>query len=215
MSFYLRKEWIEQVDDIERVFIRYAVAPLGALPAWDNSSQSREMYPESNGGRKRRAKVIKLPRNLQGLEHYNFHYKFQVWGAHEWETQTYAEEIVSDDHIKFVDHTGQYTNICVYWSLNGWGAANYSTMFEDGTSLDHELSSLHLYGRAHDGAFIYQRYAMLQAMPLPHIYRGKVHGPRGSRVDFCFHIMRRGSPDGHDYDFWDNNEGLNYSLDIR
>lgn len=214
MSFYLRKEWIDQVDGIEHVTIHYTAAPLNSPPDWRRNIQTREMIPEEGQSQKRRAKVIKLPRQLNGQENYHLHYFFQVKGLCEWTSETFVEEIVADGSYTFIDYEGCYTNICVYWSINGWGAHNYSTMFEDGTDLDHPLSSLHFYGRAHDGIYIFERFKWLQSIALPHIYRGKVHGPRGSRVDYCFHIMCRGSPSG-DYDFWDNNEGLNYWQELR
>ncbi|HEX8144562.1 MAG TPA: hypothetical protein VF553_18485 [Pyrinomonadaceae bacterium] len=215
MSFYLRKEWIDVEDGIERVLIHYTFAHRGEGPDWERNRETREMYPEWGWNRKRRAKVVLMGRDLDGEEIYNFHYKFEVIGARARVTEPYVEEIVSDGSLTFIDYAGHYTNICLYWSVNGWGAYNYSTMFEDGTGLDHPLSSLRFYGHAHDPEFLRGRYEMLRNMPLPHVYRGKIHAPRGSRVDFCFHIMRRGDPEGRDYDFWDNNEGLNYRREIR
>lgn len=214
MTFYLRKEWVDQVDGIEQVFIRYAWAPVGDKPDWENS-QVREMFPEWAGQRKRRAKVIKLPRSLNGSENYCLHYYFESKGVKSQTSDLFVEEIICDDTYSFVDYEGHYTNICVYWSLNGWGAPNYSSMFEDGTRLDNPLSSLHFYGRAHDGLYVYQRYEYLRNLPRPHVFRGRVHGPRGARVTFCYHIMRRGSPFGDDYDYWDNNNGLNYYRELR
>jgi hypothetical protein len=213
MTFYLRKEWVDQVDGIEQVCINYAWAPVGDKPDWGNS-QVREMFAEWGGQRKHRAKVIKLPRSLNGSENYHLHYFFESKGAKPQTSDLFVEEIICDDSYSFVDYEGHYTNICVYWSINGWGAPNYSSMFEDGTRLDNPLSSLHFYGRAHDGLYVYQRYEYLHNLPLPHVFRGRVHGPRGTRVTFCYHIMRRGSPFGDDYDYWDNNNGLNYYREL-
>jgi hypothetical protein len=212
MSFYLRKEWVDQRDGIEKVSIHYAVTQLAQQPHWKEQGQVRELIPEWGHRRKRRAKVIKLPRNLDGKENYLLHYYFRTvdWDGKTCETEPFVEEIVCNDTFTFVDHWGCYTNICLYWSINSWGAFNYSSMFEDGTRLDHPLSSLHYYGHAHDGWYIYERYEYLRSLPLPHIFRGRAHGPKGARVDYCFHIARVGSPFGDDWDFWDNNEGLNY-----
>lgn len=210
MSFYLRKEWVDQVDGTEGVFIHYTCVPLGVQPDWKHNVQTRELLPERGYNRKLRAKVIRLPRALNGQENYYLHYYFDVRGPCRKESERFCEEIVSDDTFTFVDYDGNYTNICVYWSINGWGAPNYSSMFEEGTGLDHHLCSLHFYGRAHDGVYVYERFKWLQSLPRPYIYHGKVHGPRGARVDFCYHIMRRGAPLSDEYDFWDNNEGLNY-----
>jgi hypothetical protein len=215
MTFYLRKEWIDQVNGIDQVLIHYATVPVGSKPDWDHDCQVREMYPERGNKRKRRAKVIKLPRSLKGAENYHLHYYFEIQGTRSRKSDEFIEEIISDDSYTFIDYEGQYTNICVYWSINGWGAPNYSSMFEDGTLLDNPLSSLHFYGHAHDADYIDQRYEYLRTLPLPHIYRGRVHGPRGSKVFFCFHIMRRGAPYGDDYDFWDNNDGLNYYRELK
>ena len=216
MSFYLHKEWIDQEDGIEHVFIHYAVSLLGAMPDWSRNAQTRELIPEGECNRKRRGKVIKLPRQLDGQENYHLHYFFRVdKGFRELTTKVFVEEIVADGSLTFIDYGGHYTNVCLYWSINGWRAPNYSTMFEDGTSLDHPLSSLHFYGRAHDGTYVYERFKWLQSISPPHIYRGKVHGPRSARVAHCYHIMRRGSPLGDDYNFWDNNDGLNYWRELR
>lgn len=215
MSFYLRKEWVDVEDGIETVLLHYTMAHLGQAPDWERKTETREMFPEWGWNRKRRSKVIWLGRDLDGKEQYNLHYKFQVIGARPRETEVYVEEIVADGSLTFVDHVGDYTNVCLYWSVNGWGAYNYSTMFEAGVEYDHPFSSLRFYRHAHDPEFLRGRYEMLRGMPLPHVFHGKVHAPRGSRVNFCFHIMRRGDPYGRDYDFWDNNEGLNYWRDIR
>ena len=37
--------------------------------------------------------------------------------------------------------------------------------------------------RANDGVYVYQRYEYLLTLPLPLVYHGRVHGPRGSRVE--------------------------------
>ncbi len=216
MSFYLHKEWIDQEDHIDRVFIHYTTVPLDTQPDWQQNAQIREMIPEWGQGRKRRAKVIKLPRQLDGQENYHLHYFFRMdKGFRERMTETFVEEIIADDSFTFIDYQGCYTNICLYWSIDGWGAPNYSTMFIDGIGLDHPLSSLHFYGRSHDGEYIYERFKLLQTISRMHVYRGKVHRLRGSRVDYCYHILRLGSPSGDDYFFWDNNEGLNYWRELR
>jgi len=214
MNFYLCREWVDQEDGIDRVFIEYAVTPVAAEADWQRSAQTRELIPTHGQSRKRRAKVIKLPRQLDGQENYLLHYRFHILGSRERSSEIFVEEIVSDDTFTFIDYWGQYTNICIYWSIDGWEAPNYSPMSEDGTGLDHPLNSLHFYGRVHDGVFIYERYKRLQSLALPRIYRGRVYGPRRHRVHYCYHIVRTGSPSGDDYEFWDNNQGLNYWKDL-
>jgi hypothetical protein len=216
MSFYLRKEWIDQEDGIQDVSICYAISPVSCEPDWEHDLQERLLRPECGERRKRRSKVIKLPRSFEDQENYLLHYYFQYLqhGQH-CQTPVYIDEFNADNTITFIDYWGCYTNICVYWSINGWGAPNYSTMFMPQIRLDHPLSAIHFYGRAYDGIYIYQRYEYLRTFPLPHIYYGRVHGPRGARVEYCYHIMRRGSPFGDDFDFWDNNDGLNYFMEIK
>ena len=116
MTFYLRKEWIDQVDGIDQVWIHYAVMPLNDRPDWENAGQVREMYPEKGNQRKFRAKVIKLPRSLNGSENYQLQYYFEIKGRRSWKTDPFIEEIICDDSLTFIDHRGEYTNICVYWS---------------------------------------------------------------------------------------------------
>lgn len=216
MSFYLRKEWIDQEDGIEQVFIHYAAVALGEQPEWQRTGQTHEMIPEWGHNRHRRAKVLKLPRRLDDQENYHLYYYFSV--NKESLTQTtepFVDEIIADDSFTFIDYEGHYTHICVYWSIDGWGATNYSAMFVDGIRIDHPLSSLHLYDRSHDWEYLSRRFNLLKSISVPHIYRGRVHGPRGSRVDYAYHILCKGSPSGQDFAFWDNNDGLNYWKDLR
>ena len=216
MSFYLRKEWIDQEDGIENVFIHYAAVTLGEQPDWRRYGETREMIAEWGHNRHRRAKVLKLPVGLMIQENYHLHYYFSVnKGSHTQTTETFVDEIIADGSFTFMDYEGYYTNICVYWSIDGWGAPNYSAMFVDGIGIDHPLSSLHFYGRSHDWEYLSGRFNLLKSIPLPHAYRGRVHGPRGSRVDYAYHILCKGSPSGNDFAFWDNNEGLNYWRELR
>jgi predicted alpha/beta superfamily hydrolase len=205
----LQKEWVDQQDAIERVALRYAISLRDETPC-PASFREVEMIPEEGGARNRRVRVLELPRRFQGQERYflHHHFRFMSAGGREEQSDSFCEEIVADESFTFVDYEGAYTNICIHWSIDGWGAPNYSAMFVDGISLDHPLSSLHLYRRSQDREYIEGRFRLLQSMPLPHVFRGKVHGPRGAQVNYCYHIVAN-RPD-ESFAFWDNNAGLDY-----
>ena len=209
MSFYLRKEWIDLDENVKNVHIYYTVTNLNENPIWENA-QKREMFIEPGGEPKVRSKVIKLPRNLNGEENYLLYYYFEIFTTNDivQQSKVFVEEVISDDSFTYIDYDGNFTNICLYWSINGWHAPNYSAMFIDGIALDNPFSSLHFYKRSNDYEYLWGRSQLLKSIPLPHIFRGRVHGPKNSRSDYCYHIVSKTVD--HDYGFWDNNNGWNF-----
>ena len=176
------------------------------------------MIAEWGHNRHRRAKVLKLPRRLNGAGELPPPLLFSSVnkGSHTQTTET------------FVEIESLLTTRLPSWIMRGttptFASIGVSTDGEPpitrqcswmGIGIDHPLSSLHFYGRSHDWEYLSGRFNLLKSIPLPHAYRGRVHGPQGLRVDYAYHILCKGSPSGNDFAFWDNNEGLNYWRELR
>jgi hypothetical protein len=56
-------------------------------------------------------------------------------------------------------------------------------------------------------------YEMVQTVPLPRRFVGKVWGPRGATVEYSVLLLRANTPTpGDEFEKWDNNGGKNYSI---
>ncbi len=54
---------------------------------------------------------------------------------------------------------------------------------------------------------------MVQTVPLPRRFVGKVWGPRGAVVEYSVLLLRTNTPTpGDEFERWDNNSDKNYSI---
>ena len=210
--FQLTKIWIDPHANVDSVEIRYTWAPTGASPTWVGNSEAEVMtvIPGSNP-RTRRA-VLEIPRYVDGKDSYSLHYQFGGGGEHhEGFSRIYTEEILSRE-VEYVDREGRITEVRMLWTPGDWGAPNWTQAQLEGLPLRIDKDTP---GHDAEGEGIIEEaiYELVQTVPLPRRFVGKVWGPRGSTIEYCFQLLRTNAPmPGDEFERWDNREGKNYSV---
>jgi hypothetical protein len=145
-----------------------------------------------------RVRVLKLPIGVWNeqinhwSEHYNFHHYFEVHqNGHVWNTDLFSEQIVSRD-VEFVDWTGNVVGTCAHWSVFDFDATQYFPSeldeFIDRYGQNHEFRSFNFYHHPDRSHFLRTKALMVKDFQLPHRWRSKVWGPRGSKVIQGWHV---------------------------
>jgi len=210
--FQLTKVWIDQEPGIEMVEIRYLWSPLGEAARWEGQEEADVMMVVQNTDPRVRQGIIEIPRYLNGQDSYQLHYRFVfVKDGREEFSPIFTEEIVAHE-VPYVDNEGRITEVRLLWGINGWNAQNWTQAKLEGLALQtiamrpgHDVEGA---GIADDAI-----YELVQTVPLPRRYIAKVWGPRGSRVDYVYQVLRTNSPlPEDDFERWDNNQGQNYQM---
>ena len=210
--FQLTKVWVDPRPDIETVEIRYTWSPLGEPAKWEGEVEAEVMSVVPNTNPRVRQVVLEIPRYLNDKDSYQLHYRFESGGEHSREfSPTFAEEIVARD-IPYTDNEGRITEVRLLWSVNGWGAPNWTHAKLEGLPLkvsDEQAG----HDREGEGIADDAIYELIQTVPLPRRYMGKVWGPRGATVEYVYQLLRTGSPlPEDDFETWDNDQWQNYRL---
>ncbi|MEW6299801.1 MAG: hypothetical protein AB1671_19075, partial [Thermodesulfobacteriota bacterium] len=161
-----------------------------------------------------RRKVIRLPNAIldpatgQYTEHYAVHHYFEIFrhGKRE-QSPLYTEEIVSKE-VEFVDFYGTLGGMCIFWSIYDWDAPQYQPTevpeFIERYGEDSPYRSYKFYGVEDKETFSRIRSEMLQALPLPRRFVGKIRGPKGAQVHQSWHVGGLWTPNRHERweDYW-------------
>jgi hypothetical protein len=196
--FGLRKTWVDPGPGIALVQAHYACSPTGSPPDWE---QAEQVVLAPAGGA-RRAAVLELPRADDG---YSLHHFFFVVGAAGRTTSgVFSEDIVARE-LAFTDAEGAYTSVGFVWSAADEGVPNYTSGAMDG--LPFETS-----GESPSDGDVYE---FVRAQPLPHVFRGRVWGVRGTTVRYGYHLLSQGLPDpAGDTEKWDDNGGHGWTIEL-
>lgn len=203
--FGLRKTWIDPGPGIAMVQIHYTASPHGVVPDWTDAEQ---VVLAPRGG-PLRAAVIEVPRAVDGETDYSLHHFFFVVGVNDrTATRVFTEDIVARE-VTYGDPAGDYTSAGFVWSaveaLPELVVPNYTSAAMDGLPFESM-------GSAPDDGSVYE---FVRAQPLPHLFRGKVWGVRGTRVRYGHHLIRHGMPDPADNtETWDDNGGRGWTVDL-
>jgi hypothetical protein len=199
--FGLRKSWLDPGPGIAMVQVHYISSPLGAVPDWTDAEQ---VVLASQGGSRRTA-VLEVPRSVGGETEFALHHFFFVVGGDDrTASPVFTEDIVARE-VTFEDPTGAYTAVGVVWSALDDGVPNYTSTVMDGLPFETMGSS------PEDGSL----YEFVRAQPLPHVFRGKVWGVRGTRIRYGYHLVRQGLPDpAGNTETWDDNAGQGWTVDL-
>jgi hypothetical protein len=198
--FGVRKTWLDPGPGIAMVQVHYTTSPAGAAPDWADAEQV-VLAPQ---GGPRRSAVLEVPR---AAEH-SLHHFFFVVGAHDRSaTAVFTEEIVARE-VVYEDPAGTYTAVGVVWSALDDDVPNYTSMVMDGLP----FASIGVAtGFPEDGSV----YEFVRAQPLPHVFRGRVWGVRGSRIRYGYHLIRHGQPDpAANTERWDDNGGAGWIVEL-
>jgi hypothetical protein len=211
--FYLRKEWVDQEEGIDRVTFNMTVSPLH-LPADWNTTQTFVMMPEWGTAPLRRTWIVRLPTHYQGSDRYLFHYFFQV-------TYTNGQERVSNaftnlivpHEFEFIDHSGDFLQVRLHWSVGSWSYPQDTDLEADGIDWGSEFSVSHFPYRGNDKLYQKGRLLVMRRLPIPRRFRGLIWAPKGSEIRYCFQMLRPGPQDELEI-LWDNNFGRDFRLTI-
>jgi len=205
-TFALTKEWTDPAPGIELVEVHYVWGPLGEPPDWERD-QTAVATPLDGGPPPRRAAALELPRFVDGASDYLLHHFFFVAGGGAQASTPPVTEQIGTREVRYDDPEGRYTNVGVAWTVGGSRDPNYSVAALDG--LD--------FAGADDPTrteTLTPMFEFVQAVPPPHVFRGRVWGVRGQPVTHVFHLVRLGSPAGDDAERWDDNDGRGWQLTI-
>lgn len=210
--FQLTKIWIDPSDKVETVEIRFTWSAIGENPKWQGNDEAEVMSLIPNTKPRVRQAAIEIPRYLNGKDNYLLHFQFGGGGEHHAGfSQVYTEEIVSHE-IPYVDQEGLITEVRLLWCVGGWSAPNWSQARLEGLPLTYDKDEA---GHDQEGEGIADEamYELVQTVPLPRRFAGKVWGPRGATVEYSMLLLRTNTPTGTDeFERWDNNGGANYSI---
>jgi hypothetical protein len=201
-TFTLAKEWLDPVDGIEMVEVRYCWGPPGAEPVWDGREQSQVAAPQDDGRPARRVATLELPRPDGDAEYLLHHFFFVVRQGARATTPVFTERIAGAP-VGCDDPAGDYTHVGVVWQVGDSPERNYATLALDGLPLPAGAGpEFGTYGSI---------FEFVRAVPLPHHFSGRVWGVVGQPVRYVLHLVRSGSPDpAQDFERWDDNDGAGY-----
>jgi hypothetical protein len=205
-TFALTREWVDPSPGIELVEVHYVWGPLGEPPDWEGD-QTAVATPLDAGPPPRRAAPLELPRFVDGATDYLLRYFFFVaGGGAQGSTPVFTEQIGTRE-VRYDDPGTRYTNVGVAWTVGESRDPNYSVAALDGLAFS---GADDLVG---PGTFT-PIFEFVQAVPPPHVFRGRVWGVKGQPVTHVFHLVRLGSPSGDDAERWDDNDGKGWQLTI-
>jgi len=195
--FGLRKSWVDPGPGIAMVQVHYTCSPTGTAPDWTDAEQI-VLAPQ---GGLRRSAVLEVPRATDLCLH---HFFFVVGANDRTASAVFTEDIVAQE-VTYEDPAGAYTSVGLVWSAVNEDVPNYTSTVMDG--LPFETT-----GTAPEDGTIYE---FVRAQPLPHIFRGRVWGVRGTPIRYGYHLIRHGQPDPDDNtERWDDNAGAGWTVQL-
>ncbi len=209
---YLKKEWIDHEDGVEKVTFNMALGPVNLAADWSRT-QSFVMMPEWGTVPLRRTWIVRLPTHFEGHDQYLFHYFFQAHfgGGNERISPTFSQLVVPRA-FEFIDHAGDIIHVRLHWSVGQWTYPQDTELEVDGIEWGSEFSVNHALYRANDPLYQKGRSLVMKRLPVPRRFRGLIWAPKGSEIWYCFQLVRL---DGQTTEtHWDNNFGRDYTLTI-
>ncbi|WP_250034025.1 hypothetical protein [Paractinoplanes maris] len=196
--FSLRKSWLDPGPGISMVQAHYTWSAREVAPDW---SAAEQVVLSPQDGPLRTA-VLEVPRLDSGFA---LHHFFFVVGADDRAASpVFTEDIVSAE-VAYEDASGEFTAVGVVWSEGEPSVPNYTSTVMDGLPFE-------TMGDAPDEGSLYE---FVRAQPLPHTFRGRVWGVRGTRIRYGFHLIRHGRPDpADDLESWDDNGGAGWTVEL-
>ena len=196
--FGLPKTWIDPGPGIAMVQAHYTWSARDAAPDWTDAEQV-VLAPQGDG---LRTAVLEVPRRDGD---YALHHFFFVVGTDDRAASpVFTEEVVSAE-VTYEDRTGELTAVGLVWSFTGAAVPNYTSAVMDGLPFE-------TMGDAPEEGSLYE---FVRAQPLPHTFRGRVWGVRGTTVRYAVHLIRHGRPDpAEDGESWDDNGGTGWIVSL-
>jgi hypothetical protein len=144
---------------------------------------------------------------VDGATDYLLHHFFFVAGGGAQASTPVITEQIGTREVRYDDPDNRYTNVGVAWTVGESRDPNYSVAALDGLAFSGSDDP------AGPETFT-PIFEFVQAVPPPHVFRGRVWGVKGQPVTHVFHLVRLGSPSGDDAERWDDNDGKGWQLTI-
>jgi hypothetical protein len=215
--FVLKKDWYDFAPDIDLVEIHFTWTSWGEKPNWGRVEETRTLRVAPATSPTYRFCGIEIPRKVEGSERYDLHHFFVcVQGGREQVSPTYTEEIASQE-ITYEDWQGEYTLVGIRWAVGDCSFANYTLLELDGLGLElPQYQNPYIWEKTESSGLEFpQIYELVKSRSLPHVFRGKVHGPRGSLVQYHFHLLTLAGPAAEGgREVWNTNNKRNWMVTI-
>lgn len=202
-TFSLTKEWWDPTPGIDLVELHVAWGAEGSDPAWDDG-ECAVMTPRGDEERGRRTAAIDVPRTVAGSPEFLLHHRFFVVGPEGRVVSPVVTERVTSKELRFVDEHARWTHVGLLWTVGTSDQPNYTLTTLDGLPPEPP--------EAHPTETFAPRFAAVQALPTPHVFRGRVWGLAGQDVTGVFHLVRAGSED--DAEIWLDNAGQGWRMTL-
>ena len=215
--FLLKKEWRDFVPGIEMVAIHYTWTPRGGTPNWEDAGEMQTLGVVPDTFPFLRVAHIEIPDRVDGSEEYDLHHSFLfVQGGREQMLPPITETIATQE-ITYVDREGTCTLVGALWAVGDGALSNYTLLSLDGLELEPpQYNSPYIREQTEaTGLQFPEIYEFVNSLPLPHVFRGKVRGPRGATVAYAFNLLSVGAPRAEaSSERWDNNNNQNWVATI-
>lgn len=204
--FFLRKEWQDPEDGIEAVILHWTSTPPEQEPNWKRTCHTTMMIlqPATSPVLRRCALWVTPPfsrRRLLRMEPegqaggFLLHSFFEViQRGRTWSTETVSQEI----RAVMVTHSDPSTECAqadLYYSLDALAHVNCVPMLLEGLPAKYQfLSPLPEGGLTDaDSRARARRYDLIAQLPSPHLFRGQIWGPVGTRALYAVYCSRQGA----------------------
>jgi len=209
---YIKKEWVDQEDGIDKVTFNMTLGHLNAPADWSHT-QTFIMMPEWGQIPLKRTWIVRLPTHLDGKDRYLFHYFFQIYYSNGTERVSNAfTQMLMPREFEYIDHSGDFVHVRLYWSVGSWTYPQNTELEVDGIDWGSEFSVSNAPYRGTDRLYHNGRFLVMQRVAIPRRFRGIIWAPKGAEIRYCFQMVRH---IGEGFELvWDNNFGKDFCLSI-
>jgi hypothetical protein len=224
--FYLRKEWQDPEEGIETVVLHWTTTRMDQEPSWKRAHTTTVMLPSLTSSAvirscsvwiippfsRTRFLTAESPEEQRFLLH---SFCEVVQRGSTWSTEPTRQEIRAEQ-ITYSDPSGNYTQACLYYSLDRLAHVNRMPMFLEGVPPKYQLLLSLPERQAGDAEYKTwaRRSRLVAQLPLPHVFRGQLWGPVGTRALYGIYLRREGLNPFTEGGFWLLREGTVWEVQL-
>ena len=212
--FYLRKEWQDPEEGIETVVLHWTTTRADQEPNWKRAHATAVMLPQPTSLPTTRScplwvtppfsRTRFLSAESPEERLFVLHSFCEViQRGRTWSTEPTRQKMRAEQ-VTYSDQSGDYTQACLYYSLDGLAHVNRVPMFLEGLPPKYQcLPSLpeRQAGNAEYKAWA-KRSRFVARLPVPYVFRGQLWGPVGTRALYSIYARREGLNPFTDGGFW-------------
>jgi hypothetical protein len=224
--FFLRKEWQDPEEGIETVVLHWTTTGVDQEPNWKRAHPTTVMLPQFASSPIRRfcsvwvvppfSRTRFLSAGSPEERIFVLHSFCEVvHRGRTWSSEPTRQEMRAEQ-ITYSDLSGDYTQAFLYYSLDGLADMNRMPMLLEGIPPKYQrLPSLpeHQAGDAEYKAWARRSHIVVR-LPLPHVFRGQLWGPVGTRALYGIYLRREGLNPFADGGFWLLREGTLWEVQL-